>query len=210
VIVGSTSAGVDPARWGCSGLLAAPRAVRAAAGLTELPLVLLDYPPATGELSIDALAALVAEVPRIAAIKLEHVPTWHKMAALRARLGDRLAVFGAASGLYAPSELAAGSDGLMTGAAVPERLVAILDAHARGDDGAVQAAYAAALPLLVFEAQPGVAIAMRKAMLVERGVIGCGEVRPPTASLDAAMRAEVRRWLAGWLPAAAAAAALPA
>jgi len=198
VLVGSTNPGIDPARWGVAGVLAAPRDVRDLAQRTELPLVLLDYPPVTGTVSVDEIAALLDELPRVAAIKLEHVPSWHKMAALRARVGDRLRIFGALSGLHVLSELAAGSDGLMTGAAAPERLVAVLRAHARGDAAAAQDAYAAALPLLVFEAQPGVSIALRKAMLVELGALRCDHVRPPTVPLDDVMRAEVRRVVARW------------
>ena len=98
VLLGSTSAGVDPASWGIGGVLVAPRDVRDLARATDLPLVLLDYPPVTGVVTVDELVALLREVPRIAAIKLEHVPSWHKMAALRARVGDRLRLFGALSG----------------------------------------------------------------------------------------------------------------
>jgi 4-hydroxy-tetrahydrodipicolinate synthase len=200
VLLGSTSSGVDPASWGVGGVLVSPRDVRSLARATDLPLVLLDYPPVTGTVTVDELVALLGEVPRIAAIKLEHVPSWHKMAALRARVGDRLRIFGALSGMYALSELDAGSDGLMTGAAAPDRLVRLLRAYARGDVAAAQAAYVEALPFLVFEAQQGVAIAMRKAMLVELGVLRCDLVRPPTAPLDAAMRAEVRRLFERWQP----------
>lgn len=198
VLVGSTNPEIDPARWGVAGVLVSPRDASALVRETELPLVLLDYPPVTGAVSVDEIAALLDEIPRIAAIKLEHVPSWHKMAALRARVGDHLRIFGALSGLHALSELAAGSDGLMTGAAAPERLVAVLRAHARGDAAAAQAAYAAALPLLVFESQPGVSIALRKAMLVELGALRCDRVRPPTVPLDDVMRAEVRRVVARW------------
>jgi 4-hydroxy-tetrahydrodipicolinate synthase len=181
----------------------APRDARALAHSHDLPLVLLDYPPVTGITSVDDLAALLDDVPHIAAIKLEHVPTWQKIAALRARVGGRLRIFGAQSGLYALSELDAGSDGLMTGAAGPGGLVTLMRAHARGDAAAAQAAYAELLPLLVFEAQAGISIALRKVMLAELGVIACDLVRPPVAPADAAMRAEVRRVFARW-PAAAA------
>jgi len=205
VILGSTGPEADPARWGAGGLLVAPSGARELARAHGLPLVLLDYPPVTGIASVEELGALLDEVPSIAAIKLEHVPTWQKIAALRARAGSRLRIFGAQSGLYALSELDAGSDGLMTGAAGPGHLVALMRAHARGDAAAAQAAYAEILPLLVFEAQAGISIALRKVMLVELGIIGCDLVRPPVAPADAAMRAEVRRLFARW-PAAVAAA----
>ena len=49
------------------------------------------------------------------------------------------------------------------------------------------------LPLIAFEQQPGIGLALRKACLQRRGLIDGGGVRPPAPGLPEALREQVER-----------------
>ena len=85
----------------------------------------------------------------------------------------------AADGSLDLDGLAAGSNGTMTGLAFPERLVEMLHLAAEGRWDDLRQAYEALLPAIVFESQPGVEVALRKALLVERGVLASAATRAP-------------------------------
>ena len=89
-------------------------------------------------------------------------------------------VFGGLGGIGLLDELAAGGAGAMTGYSFPEGLVACVAAG--GVDGGFAAAREALLPhlpLIAFEQQPGIGLALRKACLQRRGLIAGAAVRPP-------------------------------
>jgi dihydrodipicolinate synthase/N-acetylneuraminate lyase len=214
--VGSAEAIAATARqaaaWGARGLLVgagpdlsggAPTLIAhfsRLADLSELPLVMVDCPPLTTVIPAEVIAEIRDRVPSLVGIKLEQVPTWLKMAQVRDLCGPSFRILGAQGGLYVPSELAAGSDGLMTGAAFPEYLDAILAAHGRADGEAVHELHREVLPWLVFESQPGWSIALRKAVLRHRGVLPTCNVRRSQAPVPPAFFADVERIL-GRLPA---------
>ena len=93
--------------------------------------------------------------------KLEDPPTAVKMNALHG-LEPGYQIFGGLGGVSLLHELDAGSAGAMTGFAVVEMLVEIVSAYQRGDRASAAAAYERALPLMVFEAQPGAGVALEK------------------------------------------------
>lgn len=70
----------------------------------------------------------------------------------------------------------------MTGFSHPESLRAALDAWERGGYGAARDTFAPWLPLVNFEAQPGIGLSLRKTILRERGVFSDAAVRPPSRS----------------------------
>ncbi|MBD2163350.1 dihydrodipicolinate synthase family protein [Calothrix membranacea FACHB-236] len=142
---------------------------------TQMPLVILDYPPLTGKLSVDFIASLVEEVEQVQAIKLEEEPTHEKILLLRNSIGDRLAIFGALGGLNCLPELQAGSHGLMTGYAYPEHLLTIMDYFHRGELLAAAQEYQRCLPFFRYEYQGGLAV--RKEILRNRDIISSAKVR---------------------------------
>ncbi|MBU7586153.1 MAG: dihydrodipicolinate synthase family protein [Nostoc sp. TH1S01] len=142
---------------------------------TQMPLVVLDYPPLTGKLSVNFLETLVEEVEQVQAIKLEEEPTPEKIRLLRNSLGDRLGIFGGLGGLNCLPELQAGSHGLMTGYAYPEHLLTIMDYFRRGELVKATQEYQRCLPLLQYEYQGG--LATRKESLQDRKIIFCAKVR---------------------------------
>ena len=72
----------------------------------------------------------------------------------------------------------------MTGFAVVELLVEIVASHQRGDRRHASDAYERALPIMVFEAQPGAGVALRKEILRRRGAIAHATVRQPASTPD--------------------------
>ncbi|MBD2494475.1 dihydrodipicolinate synthase family protein [Nostoc sp. FACHB-280] len=142
---------------------------------TQMPLVVLDYPPLTGKLSVNFLETLVEEVEQVQAIKLEEEPTFEKIRLLRNSLGDRLGIFGGLGGINCLPELQAGSHGLMTGYAYPEHLLTIMEYFRRGKLVEATQEYERYLPLLQYEYQGGLAV--RKAILKHREIIFCAKIR---------------------------------
>ena len=167
----------------------------------EVPIVLQDYPQATGvHLSVAVLNRLVDDLPQIKVLKHEDCPGLGKLSRVRAsaeRDGRRrVAILVGNSGLYYPLELARGADGAMTGFAYPEVLVEVYERFAAGREEAACDLYDAYLPLIRYEQQPGVGLAIRKEILHRRGVLACPALRPPGARLDALDRAELDQLLA--------------
>jgi len=151
---------------------------RVASDLT-IPLIVQDHPTSSGvKLPVEFIASLYESLPPGSVCKLEDPPTPVKMHALHG-LEPGYQIFGGLGGVSLLHELDAGSAGAMTGFAVVEMLVEIVSAYQRGDRVAAAAAYERALPLMVFEAQPGAGVALRKEILKRRGAIAHGTVRQP-------------------------------
>lgn len=158
--------------------------VRVAEGIS-IPLVVQDLPSVGGvKLPVEFLAALADVIPPGSVIKLEDPPTPGKVERVRAA-APSLGVFGGLGGTALLQELDAGSDGTMTGFALPGVLVEIVDAHAGGDIDRARRLFEAALPLVVFEAQPVVGLSVRKEILRRRGAISDATVRQVAPPLDA-------------------------
>ena len=84
----------------------------------------------------------------------------------------------------------------MTGFAFPEALVAIVSKYRQGDvDGAAEVFYRA-VPLMRFEFQEGIGMAIRKEVLRRRGVLASAATRGPAGALDAPTRESLDRVLA--------------
>jgi len=204
VFVGASQEGSDTTiaasraaeRAGAAGVMIAPPTfLPPGPGLTEhltriaeaisIPIILQDYPPVNGvTMSPQAMAELVGAVPAITTIKLEGTPTPQRTAQTLALTGDRATVLGGLGGMYLLDELRRGASGTMTGFAYPEVLVEIWRAWRVGDRTGAADVYARYLPLLVFEGQPGVGLAIRKEVLRRRGLIDNATVRHPGPRID--------------------------
>lgn len=149
----------------------------------DIPIVLQDHPASTGvHMTAALILRIVEQVPRVAALKEEAVPTPPKIRALLAGMQSRrVPILTGLGALYGQFDLEAGSDGFNTGFAFPEALMAMVKAARARDWARVRALYTRFLPLIVFEQQPGVAV--RKEILRRRGLIAQGRVRHPGAAL---------------------------
>ncbi|WP_433876265.1 dihydrodipicolinate synthase family protein [Sinomonas atrocyanea] len=158
---------------------------------TGAGIVLQDYPAASGvSVPARAVAAVVRRCPFVAAVKAEAPPTALNIARLLAALGaGGVPVFGGLGGQGLLDELAAGAAGAMTGFSFPEALVAAVRAARAGGLEAAAAVFAPFLPLVNFEQQPRIALALRKELFLRRGLIADASVRTPAAPFPAELGA---------------------
>jgi len=165
------------------------------AGGLKIPIVLQDHPASTQvHMTASLLLRLVRDVPQIASIKEEAVPTAPKIRALTSAMKERkVPVLTGLGALYGLFDLEAGSSGFNTGFAFPEALTAMVKCARAADWKKVREIYTRFLPLIVFEQQSGVAV--RKEILRLRGAIGSGAVRHPGASLQPATSAQLHKLL---------------
>jgi 4-hydroxy-tetrahydrodipicolinate synthase len=158
----------------------------------RIPIVAQDHPASTQvHMSVALLLRLVNEIPSVACIKEEAVPTAAKIGALLAGMKERkVPILTGLGALYGGFDLARGSSGFNTGFAFPEVLQAMVRASQSGGSAKAYDLYRRFLPLIVFEQQPGVAI--RKEILRLRGLIATNQVRHPGARIDAATATQLQ------------------
>lgn len=164
--------------------------------LGDTPIVLQDYPPTTGVwFSTPLLTRLFADLPSLKVLKHEDWPGLRKITQFRAAEAAgahrRVSVLVGNGGIFLPLELARGVDGAMTGFAYPEMLVQVCDMFAAGEREAAEDLFDAYLPLMRYEQQIGIGLAIRKETLRRRGVIATNVTRAPGPSLDAHDEAEL-------------------
>jgi 4-hydroxy-tetrahydrodipicolinate synthase len=187
----------EAARLGVSALMVSParslglaEAIEAAS-VAELPLVIQDFPAGSGVvLSHELISAMVDRCPLVVGVKAEAPPTTGLIASFR-QSHPRLGVMGGLGGLFLIDELRAGASGVMTGFALPDRLVSVVTAFST-DPAAAELAWVSLLPLMRLEAFQPFSLAARKEVWRLRGVIGSATCRRPGAVLDERAREDVR------------------
>jgi 4-hydroxy-tetrahydrodipicolinate synthase len=153
----------------------------AVSGACGLGVVFQDHPATTGvSIAPAALARAIDESGVGVAVKAEAPPTPATVAVAAPATG--LPVFGGLGGVGLLDELAAGAAGAMTGFAFPEALVETVAAFSASGFAAAKVALEPFLPMMVFEAQVPVSLAIRKELLRRRGLIAEAGVRSPGAS----------------------------
>ena len=170
---------------------------QAADMLGTVPFVLQDFPLATGvTIPPDVILRIVETVPTCIMLKHEDWPGLDKISALRVasdKGARRISILCGNGGLFLPEEMARGADGAMTGFAYPEMMAQVIAAHRAGEADRALDIFEAYLPMIRYEAQPGLGLAIRKHTLAQRGAIAHATVRKPGAALGAAAVAEVAR-----------------
>ncbi len=166
----------------------------------DTPFVLQDFPLVTGVvIATEVILDIVAQVPTCVMLKHEDWPGLAKITALR-KASDagarRISILCGNSGIFLPEEIARGADGAMTGFAFPEMMVDVVRLAAAGEHERAHDIFDAYLPLVRYESQPGLGLAIRKYTLAKRGVIAGSALRKPGARLSAADIAEVELLLA--------------
>ncbi len=171
---------------------------KALADAVELPIIVQDYPPITGFAMEPALLARIAkEVPSARTIKLEDPPTPFKTARILEAAGDtKVQIFGGLGGVFLLEELISGATGAMTGFAFPEILARIMKHWNAGERDAAADLFYRAVPLMRFEFQEGIGMAIRKEVLRRRGALASAATRAPAGALDKPTTASLDRVLA--------------
>lgn len=222
IIVGVSAAGLDNmARLahtvmdaGAAGVMVAPQPgmvteaklkgyiaqVCAALG-PDVPICFQDYPQTTGvQVSVETILGLTVDHPQIVMLKHEDWPGLTKLSRVRAESGTatvpRLSILTGNSALFLAQEMQRGADGAMTGFAYPEMLVQVVARHQAGDVDGAEDLFDAYLPMVRYEQQLGLGLAIRKEVLKRRGVIASAKVRAPGPSLSATDLTELTRLMA--------------
>jgi 4-hydroxy-tetrahydrodipicolinate synthase len=161
----------------------------------DVPYVLQDYPQANGIAISPGMVARLAADTNLAMVKAEDWPGLDKLSALRALIAERrmrrVSLFCGNGAQFLPHELARGADGVMTGYAFPEMLVQVSALVKAGRVEEAHDLFDAHLPLIRYEAQPGLGLVVRKYVLTRRGILPSAALRAPAPALTAATRAEV-------------------
>ena len=201
--LGATALMISPPRMVKLNSDAVVQHYRAVADAVDLPIIVQDFPPISGFTVEPWLLARVArEVPAARTIELEDPPTPHKIARILTECREvPVDVLGGLGGVFLLEDLLAGAVGVMTGFSYPEVLVAVVRRFRAGDvDGAAEVFYRCA-PLLRFEFQEGLGMAIRKEILRRRGALSDGSTRAPGPVLDTTTAAALDRvleWTARW------------
>ena len=200
--IGAAAVMVSPPRMPKLNSAAVVNHYKALAEAVDLPIIVQDYPPITGFAMEPALLARIAkEIPSARTIKLEDPPTPFKTARILEAAGDtKVQIFGGLGGVFLLEELLSGATGAMTGFAFPEILARIMKHWHAGETDAAADVFYRAVPLMRFEFQEGIGMAIRKEVLRRRGALKSAATRAPAGSLDAPTTAALDRVL-GWVTA---------
>ncbi|MFG1281059.1 dihydrodipicolinate synthase family protein [Xanthobacter autotrophicus] len=222
VIVGVSAPGLAAMRWlaraamdrGAAGVMIAPppslrtddqiigyyrQAVEAIG--TDIPFVVQDYPlTLTVQMTPKVIRQIVQDHPSCVMLKHEDWPGLEKISTLRGFETDGsmrpISILTGNGGLFLDFEMERGADGAMTGYAFPEMLADVVRLSKAGRRDEAHDLFDAHLPLLRYEQQQGVGLAVRKYVLMRRGFIASDAQRKPGSALSATARAEVDYLLA--------------
>lgn len=166
----------------------------------DVPFVIQDYPLTfTVQMAPSVIRRIVTENASCVMLKHEDWPGLEKISTLRGYERDgtlrRVAILVGNNGLFLDYELERGADGANTGYAFPDLLVDVVRRSAAGEREAAHDLFDAHLPLLRYEQQPGVGLAVRKYLLMRRGLLTSDAQRAPAAALSARGKAEVEHLL---------------
>ena len=160
---------------------------------TDIPWVLQDYPlTLTVVMTPQVIRRIVMDNPSCVMLKHEDWPGLEKISALRGFQKDGslrpLSILTGNGGLFLDFEMERGADGAMTGYAFPDMLVDVVRMSKAGQRDAAHDLFDAHLPLIRYEQQQGVGLAVRKYVMKRRGMIASDAQRKPGSSLTAAAR----------------------
>lgn len=167
----------------------------------DVPFVIQDYPLTLSVVMTPAvIARIVMASPSCVMLKHEDWPGLEKISALRKFQADGsmrpISILTGNGGLFLDFEMERGADGAMTGYAFPEMLIDVVRLQKAGRRDEAHDLFDAHLPLLRYEQQPGVGLAVRKYTMMRRGILGHEAQRKPGAALGATAKAEVDYLLA--------------
>src|ERR1700704_512497 len=163
---------------------------------TDVPFVIQDFPLTFSVVMTPAvIRRIVTENLSCTMLKHEDWPGLDKISALRAfeREGSmpHISIFCGNGGIFLDFEVERGADGAMTGYCFPDMLVDLVPHAAAGRRDPAHDLFDAHLPLIRYEQQPGIGLAVRKYVLMSRGILASDTQRRPAASLSKTAREEI-------------------
>lgn len=162
----------------------------------DIPFVIQDYPLITNVvMTAGVIRRIIQDNPSCVMLKAEDWPGLEKISTLRTWQADGslrpVSIMTANGGLFLDFEMERGADGSNTGYAFPEMLIDVVRLAKAGHRDAAHDLFDAHLPLLRYEQQPGIGLAVRKYVLMRRGLLASDAQRRPGGSLSARAREEV-------------------
>ncbi|WP_113133844.1 dihydrodipicolinate synthase family protein [Hyphomicrobiales bacterium] len=167
----------------------------------DVPWVLQDYPlTLTVVMTSGVIAKIMSNHTSCLMLKHEDWPGLEKISKLRAmqkakELRD-FSVLCGNGGMFLDFEPERGADGAMTGYGFPDMLTEFMGLFAAGKRDEAHDLFDAHLPLIRYEQQLGIGLAVRKHVLKRRGVIASDAQRKPAQMLTPTARTEVDYLLA--------------
>ncbi len=167
----------------------------------DVPFVIQDYPLTFSvQMTPAVIRRIVAANEACVMLKHEDWPGLEKISQLRAweREGSlrHIAILTGNNALFLDFEVERGADGANTGYCFPDMLVDVVRLSAAGRRDEAHDLFDAHLPLIRYEQQPGVGLAVRKYVMMRRGIIASDSLRSPATALTPAARSEVEYLLA--------------
>ena len=162
----------------------------------DIPFVIQDYPLLlTVVMTPKVIQRIVNDNPSCVMLKHEDWPGLEKISALRSFESEGvlrpISILTGNGGLFLDFELERGADGAMTGYAFPEMLIDVVRLSKEARRDAAHDLFDAHLPLIRYEQQPAIGLAVRKYVLQKRGIIASSAQRKPGSSITAIAKAEV-------------------
>ena len=163
----------------------------------DVPFVLQDYPLTFSVvMTPNVVRRIVMENESCVILKHEDWPGLEKITTLRGFERDgsmrHIAILTGNGGLFLDFEMDRGADGANTGYAFPEMLVDVVRLSAAGRRDEAHDLFDVHLPYLRYEQQQGaLGLAVRKYVLMKRGVLASDTQRKPALSLSSEAKKEV-------------------
>lgn len=167
----------------------------------DVPFVIQDYPLTLSVvMTPKVIQRIVTDNPSCVMLKHEDWPGLEKISALRNFEKDgslrQIAILCGNGGLFLDFEMERGADGANTGYAFPEMLIDVVNLMGKGERDAAHDLFDAHLPLVRYEQQPAVGLAVRKYVMMRRGLIAHDAQRKPGAGISPVAKTEVDYLLA--------------
>jgi 4-hydroxy-tetrahydrodipicolinate synthase len=162
----------------------------------DIPFVIQDYPLTFSvQMAPGVIRRIVAENASCMVLKHEDWPGLEKISQLRAWEKDgsmrHISIMTGNNALFLDFEMERGADGANTGYCFPDMLVDVVRLSRQGKRDEAHELFDAHLPLIRYEQQPGPGLAVRKYVMMRRGIIAFDAMRKPASPLTPAARAEV-------------------
>jgi 4-hydroxy-tetrahydrodipicolinate synthase len=161
----------------------------------DVPFVLQDFPlNFTVVMTPGVIKRIITDNASCVMVKHEDWPGLEKISAMRSFEADgmrRVSILCGNGGLFLDFETERGADGAMTGYAFPDMLVDLVRLSAAGERDKAHDLFDAHLPLLRYEQQPVVGLAVRKYLMARRGIIASDAQRKPGVAMSAKAKTEV-------------------
>ena len=170
----------------------------------DVPFVIQDYPLTFSvQMTPAVIRRIVSESPTCVMLKHEDWPGLEKISTLRGFERDggpdgrmrHIAILTGNNGLFLDYEMERGADGANTGYCFPDMLCDVVRLSSEGRREEAHDLFDAHLPLLRYEQQPGIGLAVRKYVLMRRGLLTSDAQRKPAATLSSTARGELEHLL---------------